>query len=202
MRPKTRHVCAILGVAIAVGTVVFMQGLVETNDHQATAVAERLLKEVPVATNAAVAQFAIDYRPNGRVMQGPPMMVCVATDSAGRETLDGRLGECVVTKSMFAQRRLPVPPVGTELTLIGRRKTHYLKIAAAVSALTKQFGYPRSGFSQSRIAAIFKECVLCRPMSVSSVPTGGTGSRLCANIALVTTHSPTLFPFSFFLFPS
>ena len=113
---KVRHVCAILGVAIAVGTVTFMQGLVATNDHQATAVAERLLREVPVATNAAVAQFAIDYRPNGRVMQGPPMMACVAT------FLSPQLepGECVVTKAMFAQRRLPVPPVGTELTLIGR----------------------------------------------------------------------------------
>ena len=108
---KVRHICAVLGVAIAVGTVTFMQGLVATNDRQSTAVAEQLLREVPVATNAAVAQFAIDYRPNGRVMQGPPMMACVATGSAGRETLDGRLGECVVTKSMFAQRRLPVPHV-------------------------------------------------------------------------------------------
>ena len=129
MRLKTRHVCAALGVAIAVGTVTFMQGLVATNDHQALAIAERLLKEVPVATNSAVAQFAIDYRPNGKVMQGPPMMAYVATGRAGRETLDVRPGECVVTKAMFAQRRLPLPPVGTELTLIGRKKTHDLKIA-------------------------------------------------------------------------
>ena len=127
---KVRHVCAILGVAIAIGTVTFMQGLVETNDHQATAVAERLLTEVPVAAEAKVAQFAIDYRPNGRVMQGPPMMACVATGWAGRETLDGRLGACIVTKAMFAQRKLPVPPVGTELTLLGRRRTPYLKVAA------------------------------------------------------------------------
>ena len=127
---KVRHVCAVLGVAIAVGTVTFMQGLVATNDHQATAVAERLLREVPVATNAAVAQFAIDYRPNGRVMQGPPMMAVVVNSCAslksGQETASPLLGECIVTKAMFVQRRLPVPPMGTELTLIGRRKTHYL----------------------------------------------------------------------------
>ena len=96
---KVRHVCAALGVAIAVGTVTFMQGLVETNDHQATAVAERLLREVPVATEAKVAQFAIDYRPNGHVMQGPPMMTVVATPCAsltsGKDSASPLFGECV-----------------------------------------------------------------------------------------------------------
>ena len=80
---KIRHICAVLGVAIAVGTVTFMQGLVATNDHQAVAVAERLLREVPVAAGAKVAQFAIDYRPNGRVMQGPPLVACVAAGYEG-----------------------------------------------------------------------------------------------------------------------
>ena len=174
MRPKTRHVCAVLGVAIAVGTVVFMQGLVATNDHQATAVAKRLLKEVPVATNAAVAQFAIDYRPNGRVMQGPPMMACVATGSAGRETLDGRLGECVVTKSMFAQRRLPVPPVGTELTLIGRRKTHYLKIAAVIDWEKPLRGYPNCFVSVETAAAIDEEWRDWEPKTVEELAPGFT----------------------------
>ena len=126
MDVKVRHICASLGVAIAVGTVTFMQGLVATNDHQALAVAERLLMDVPVATNAAVAQFAIDYRPNGRVMQGPPLVACVAAGYEGerRKEKGESVGECIVTKAMFAQRRLPVPPVGTELTLIGRKKTH------------------------------------------------------------------------------
>ena len=74
---KARHICAICGVAIAVGSVVFMQSLVATNDHQATAVAERLLKAVPVESGAETAFFALDFRPNGRVMQGPPMMAVV-----------------------------------------------------------------------------------------------------------------------------
>ena len=78
---RVRHICAIFGVAIAVGAVTFMQGLVATNDHQALAMAERLLREVPVATNSVVAQFAIDYRPNGHVLQGPPMMACVAAQA-------------------------------------------------------------------------------------------------------------------------
>ena len=153
---KIRHICAVLGVAIAVGTVTFMQGLVATNDHQAVAVAERLLKEVPVATNAAVAQFAIDYRPNGHVMQGPPMMACVAAGIRDQGSGIG-VGECIVTKAMFAQRRLPVPPVGTELTLIGRKKTHYLKIAAVIDWEKPLRGYPNCFVSAETAAAIDEE---------------------------------------------
>ena len=171
---KVRHVCAILGVAIAVGTVTFMQGLVATNDHQAVAVAERLLKEVPVANEAKVAQFAIDYRPNGRVMQGPPMMAVVATGRAGRETLDVRQGECVVTKAMFAQRKLPVPSVGTELTLIGRRKTHYLKIAAVIDWEKPLRGYPNCFVSEETAAAIDEEWRDWEPKTVEELAPGFT----------------------------
>ena len=158
---KVRHICAVLGVAIAVGTVTFMQGLVATNDHQAVAVAERLLKEVPVATNAAVALFAVDYRPNGRVMQGPPMMAAVVNSCAsltsGKDSASPLLGECIITKAMFAQRRLPVPPVGTELTLIGRRKTHYLKIASVVDWEKPLRGYPNCFVSGETAQAIDEE---------------------------------------------
>ena len=161
-------------MAIAVGTVTFMQGLVATNDHQATAVAERLLKEVPVAAEAKIAQFAIDYRPNGRVMQGPPMMACVATGWAGRETLDGRLDECVVTKAMFVQRRLPVPPVGTELTLIGRKKTHYLKIAAVVDWEKPLRGYPNCFVSAETAAAIDEEWRDWEPKTAEGLAPGFT----------------------------
>ena len=157
---KVRHICAVLGVAIAVGTVTFMQGLVATNDHQATAVAERLLREVPVAAGAKVAQFAIDYRPNGRVMQGPPLVAAVAATSKLRITnceLRMTEGECVITKAMFAQRKLPVPPVGTELTLIGRKKTHYLKIAAVLDWEKPLRGYPNCFVNAETQAAIDEE---------------------------------------------
>ena len=157
---KVRHVCAVLGVAIAVGTVTFMQGLVATNDHQATAVAERLLREVPVAAGAKVAQFAIDYRPNGRVMQGPPLVAAVAATSELRITnceLRMMEGECVITKAMFAQRKLPVPPVGTELTLIGRRKTHCLKIVAVLDWEKPLRGYPNCFVNAEAQAAIDEE---------------------------------------------
>ena len=173
---KIRHVCAILGVAIAVGTVVFMQGLVATNDHQAMAVAERLLREVPVANEAKVAQFAIDYRPNGRVMQGPPLVACVAASELRSRNDEFRIkdGECVVTRAMFAQRRLPVPSVGTELTLIGRKKTHYLKIAAVIDWEKPLRGYPNCFVSAETAAAIDEEWRDWEPKTVEELAPGFT----------------------------
>lgn len=173
---KVRHICAILGVAIAVGTVVFMQGLVATNDHQAMAVAERLLREVPVANEAKVAQFAIDYRPNGRVMQGPPLVACVAASElrSRNDEFGIKDGECVVTRAMFAQRRLPVPSVGTELTLIGRKKTHYLKIAAVIDWEKPLRGYPNCFVSAETAAAIDEEWRDWEPKTVEELAPGFT----------------------------
>ena len=173
---KVRHICAILGVAIAVGTVVFMQGLVATNDHQAMAVAERLLREVPVANEAKVAQFVIDYRPNGRVMQGPPLVACVAASELRSRNEECRIkdGECVVARAMFAQRRLPVPSVGTELTLIGRKKTHYLKIAAVIDWEKPLRGYPNCFVSAETAAAIDEEWRDWEPKTVEELAPGFT----------------------------
>lgn len=169
---KVRHICAILGVAIAVGTVTFMQGLVATNDHQAVAIAERLLKEVPVVAESIVAQFAIDYRPNGRVMQGPPMMAYVAGMKRHDVGWGMKPGDCVVTKAMFAQRRLPVPPVGTELTLIGRKKTHYLKIAGFLDWEKPLRGYPNCFVSAETAAAIDEDWREWKPKTVEELAPG------------------------------
>ena len=65
---KIRHICAIVGIAIAAGAVVFMRSLVATNDHQAIAVAEKLLAALPVEKEALCANLQLDYRPEGRVM--------------------------------------------------------------------------------------------------------------------------------------
>ena len=122
MRPKTRHLCAILGVAVAVGTVAFMQSLVATNDHQATAVAERVLggdffrsvrEMTEVGQKFACVRMALDYRPNGRVMQGPPMMavaIAPTVDAGGLgKALTNRTDKTpnvVVTTALFAQTPL------------------------------------------------------------------------------------------------
>ena len=133
---KTRHVCAALGVAIAVGTVVFMRSLVATSDHQAMAVAERLLEEVPVEDDALVSRLSLDFRPGGHVMQGPPMMAFLATDSC--VTGSG----VVVTRSLFSQRRLPVPEIGTELTFVGRKGAYKLRLDDVLDWDRPVRGYP------------------------------------------------------------
>ena len=158
MRPKTRHLCAILGVAVAVGTVTFMQSLVSTNDHQATAVAKRVLsgdffRSVREMTEGgqkfACARMALDYRPNGRVMQGPPMMavaIAPTVDVGGLgKALTNRTDKTpnvVVTTALFAQRRLPVPEVGTELTLVGRRGAYRARIGRIVKQDRPARGLP------------------------------------------------------------
>ena len=67
---KTRHVCAAIGVAAAVGAVAFMQSLVATNDAQAVRVAERLLAEMPVEEGAKVCSMQLDFRPDGNPVAG------------------------------------------------------------------------------------------------------------------------------------
>ena len=131
---KVRHVCAIVGVAIAAGAVVFMRSLVATNDHQAIAVAEKLLTELPIEKGTFCANLQLDYRPDGRVMQGPPMMATIA--------VKGCIEGVEVTKALFAQRRLAVPDVGTELTLVGRKGAYKVKIDRILDWERPVRGYP------------------------------------------------------------
>ena len=171
LKPKARHVCAVLGVAIAVGTVVFMRGLTAANDYQAVAVAERILsgpffRELrdearDCGQTYRVAQLALDYRPGGRVMQGPPMMVtalCRKKDFSMHCSVQAmmdaaetnRLPKVAVTSALFAQRRLPVPEVGTELTLVGRRAAYRVRIGAVIDSERSARGLPNLLFFDSK----------------------------------------------------
>ena len=164
---KARHWCAALGVAIAVGTVVFMQSLVATNDHQALAVAERLLKELPVEPGAQLARTALDYRPGGRVMQGPPMMALLGT----RTGIEG----VVVTKALFAQRKLPVPEVGEELTLVGRNGAYRLKITGVLDwerPLGRGSAYPNAFVSPETAGTIGEEWRPFEPVTAEELAPG------------------------------
>ena len=166
---KVRHICAVAGVALAIGTVVFMGSLVATNDHQSAAVAAALLAQVPVETDAKVAQLSLDYRPDGRVMQGPPMMVFAATDRGNKAAnKDG----CVVTRALFTQRHLPVPPVGTTLTLVGRKSVYRLEIAAVIDWEKTLRGYPNLFVSDETAAAIGEEWRAWEAKSVADLAPG------------------------------
>ena len=86
-------------MAVAVGAVVFMQSLVATSDAQSVRVAERLLEKMPVEADALVARMQLDFRPEGRVLQGPPMMAVAATSSQ-RGIRRGECGEMLTLHSV------------------------------------------------------------------------------------------------------
>ena len=144
---KARHICATLGIAAAVGAVVFMQSLVATNDRQAVAMAERMLSAVPVEAGAKSVALQLDFRPDGRVLQGPPMMAFAAV----REGIDGAL----VTKALFAQRRVKTrPAVGEGLTRVGRKGAYRVKIAGFLDWERPVRGYPNMFLPPSAVAEI------------------------------------------------
>ncbi len=155
---KARHICAVLGIAAAAGAVVFTQSLVATNDAQAVAIAERLVKAVPVDADAQTVQLQLDFRPDGRVLQGPPMMAHVAT----RPGLDGAL----VTKALFAQRRVKnLPAIGDELTLVGRKGAYRVKLAGYLDWERPVRGYPNMFLPPSAVADIDEEWQDFKPAS-------------------------------------
>lgn len=158
---KARHICAVLGVAAAVGAVVFIRSLTATNDHQAVAVAERLLAAVPVPGGANVARLALDFRPEGRVMQGPPLMACIATKSDVKGA--------VVTKALFAQRRLKVPPVGTELVFVGRRGAYRVPLTGVIDWERPARGYPNVFVSPETAAEISEEWSAWEPKNAAAI---------------------------------
>ena len=159
---KARHICAVLGIAAAVGAVVFTQSLVATNDAQAVAIAERLIKAVPVDADARTVQLQLDFRPDGRVLQGPPMMAYVAT----RPGLDGAL----VTKALFAQRRVKnLPAIGDELTLVGRKGAYRVRLAGYLDWERPARGYPNMFLPPSAVAEIDEEWQDFKPVSAEEL---------------------------------
>lgn len=159
---KARHICAVLGIAAAVGAVVFTQSLVATNDAQAVAIAERLIKAVPVDADARTVQLQLDFRPDGRVLQGPPMMAYAAT----RPGIDGAL----VTKALFAQRRVKnLPAIGDELTLVGRKGAYRVKLAGYLDWERPARGYPNMFLPPSAVAEIDEEWQDFKPISAEEL---------------------------------
>ena len=163
---KVRQVSAIVGIALAAGVVIFIDSLRATNDRQATAVAEALISRVPVPPRARTAMMALDFRPAGRVMQGPPMRVMMA-EGAQVET-----GACVVTKALFAQRRLEPPTVGTTLKFVGRNGAYELEIAAVLDWERPMRGYPNVFVAPATAAAIGEEWKPFRTPPVAELAAG------------------------------
>ena len=149
-------------MAAAVGAVVFMQSLVATNDRQAEAIAERMLAAMPVDKDAKCARFQLDFRPDGRVMQGPPMIAFAAT----KEGLEGAL----VSKALFAQRRVGnMPPVGGDLVLVGAKGAYRVKIAGYIDWDRPVRGYPNMFLPPSVAGEIGEEWTPFAPVAASGI---------------------------------
>ena len=164
---KARHVCAVLGLAIAAGTVVFMRALVASNDAQAETVATRLLRTVPVEPTARTMRATLDFRPDGRVLQGPPLMGVFATAADLAPS-----GEVTVTRALFSQRRLETPPVGTTLTFLGRKGAYRLKLAKIIEWDRPLRGYPNAFVSPETAAAIGEEWTPYRAPTAAELAPG------------------------------
>jgi hypothetical protein len=157
---KITHLTAIVGIALAAGTVVFMRSLVATNDHQAKAVAEKMLEALPIPEETDVCRMTLDYRPEGKVLQGPPMTVVMA--AGGREAFGRKLEkwEFVASKALFAQRRLAPPEPGSILTFVGRSGAYRLKLAGFVEWDRPARGYPNvfvAGETADEIGEMWRE---------------------------------------------
>ena len=163
---KARHLCAVAGVAIAVGTVVFMQSLVASNDAQAPAQAAALLKALPVAADAETVRLTIDFRPGGRVMQGPPLAAEIATKPG--------VAGIAIARSAFAARRLQPPAVGDELTLVGRNGTYRLTVSEILPWSKPIRGYPNAYVSPETAATIGEEWRAFEPKTAAALAPGFT----------------------------
>ena len=176
-RGKARFACAVLGIAAACGACLFMFSLAATNAAQAPARARRTtapwaawrLQEPsgrPAAQKAPRAAArpdvalrlvaaTLDYRPGGRVLQGPPMRATLAAAPAespygsaplveGRWVEDGApRAEVVCTRGALRRfGRGEPPPVGSALTFVGREGTMTATVVGYLADVQLPRGWP------------------------------------------------------------
>ncbi len=166
-RGKARFLCAVLGIAAAVGAVVFTFSLTATNAAQAPALARRAT--APWAAwqfeggrgrgkadlTLSVVFMTIDYRPGGRVLQGPPMRTVVAAAPEENpygctQLVEGRwpdasspVCEVVCTRNTLVRfgRGVP-PPVGTDIKFVGEKGTLTAKVVGYLAEAKLPMGWP------------------------------------------------------------
>ena len=216
---KARFACAVAGIAVAVGTLVFMTSLVATNNAQAPLAAQaasvpwaawradglaldfrrgkrppadarvRAAKGGAAASEAPAAPRAeplpagvrpdlrlramcltLDYRPGGRVLQGPPMRVVLseapATNVYGSLTLgEGRwvnaatdaMEVVCVRQALRRFGRAPEPPLGTGLKFVGRNGTMTAKIVGYLDGGKLPREFPTVFANAAAFAALASE---------------------------------------------
>ena len=168
-RGKARFLCAVLGIAAAVGAVVFTFSLTATNAAQAPALAKRATapwaawrfdwgeggRRGRADLSLEVVGTTIDLRPGGRVLQGPPMRAVVARAPAENpygctKLVEGRWVdpaatnlELVCTRNTLVRfgRGVP-PPVGTDIKFVGEKGTLTAKVVGYLAEAKLPMGWP------------------------------------------------------------
>ena len=190
-RGKARFLCAVLGIAAAVGAVVFTFSLTATNAAQAPALAKRATApwaawrfdgirmrfgrgQPPPRENGErpgrrpegrrgprpdlkldVVATTIDYRPGGRVLQGPPMMAVIAAAPHENpygctQLVEGRwpdaasaVCEVICTKNTLRRfGRGEPPPVGSDIKFVGEKGTLTAKVVGYLAEAKLPMGWP------------------------------------------------------------
>lgn len=118
--------------------------------------AVRALPEVTGAAPYKTIRTVLDFRPGGRVMQGPPLMtVMTLAPTSGCPYATAKVSgrwpdpaseelEAAVCTAVFTPRRLEAPPVGSPLVLITPSGTVTVKITALVEFKETVQGFPTS----------------------------------------------------------
>lgn len=164
-RGKARFACAALGVAAACGAVVFMFSLAATNSAQAPTLAKRATapwqawsmneKVRKADVQLPIVACTIDYRPGGRVLQGPPMRAvitttpkenpygCTAIESGRWPDDTSAIPEITCTRTTLRRfGRGTVPPIGSQVKFVGRMGTMTAKIVGYLGEAKLPPGWP------------------------------------------------------------
>ena len=185
-RGKARFACAVAGIAAAVGAVVFMFSLTATNTAQAPALARRAtapwaawqVARGPSRVRSSVrpevaldlVMCQIDYRPGGRVLQGPPMRAVIGAAPrenpygnaplvAGRWANDAADAfEVVCTRGALKRFGRGQPPaLGTPLKFVGEKGTMTATIVGYLDAEKLPMGWPTVFANKAAFAALGDE---------------------------------------------
>ena len=112
------------------------------------------LPGVESALPCRVVRATLDYRPGGRVMQGPPLVAGITRAPAGGCPYEAAIVAgawpdpedpepvAAVCSSIFAPRRLPPPPPGTPLVLLTPSGTLTVRVAAIIDLPAAAPGFP------------------------------------------------------------
>ncbi len=166
-RGKVRFLCAVLGIATAVGAVVFTFSLTATNAAQAPALAkraaapwvawrfERMGRDMRPDLSLDAVSMTIDYRPGGRVLQGPPMRAVLALAPAenpygctklseGRWVNPSASGlEMVCTRNTLVRFGCgKAPPLGSQIKFVGMNGTMTATVVGYLNNAKLPMGWP------------------------------------------------------------